>query len=412
MTVSRWVAMSIALVAGVAAGAATPQPVGQFVDHRDIGGPAHPGNTSYDAKTGIYSITGGGSNMWADHDAFQFTWKPMSGNVAMQTDLDFTSPKPAPTAGGFLHRKGGIVLRQDLDPDSAYVDAIRMSNDQLSLQYREVKGGQTRLIWINTSRLGTVKLEKIGDYAYLSVPGPDGKLHRAGGSFKLKITGTYYIGLGVCAHDDTTSETMAFSKVKITPLAANATGRSNDTALQTIQVANEFEQTVLHRSAGPIAIAGWSPDGKDIVYRTGGALYSATGWDSDRVAKRGSAVPPLAAVPAGAWVYSSAPAGSVSGLWRARADGTARTLVATGPGSAFEPRLSPDGKWLVYLATDAATNSLPPIADVALRRMPVEGGVPQPEKTITLSKFRGGAGSLVSAAWSPDSRLIAFLTRD
>jgi TolB protein len=412
MTVSRWVAMSIALVAGVAAGAATPQPVGQFVDHRDLGGPAHPGTTSYDAKTGTYSITGGGSNMWAGHDAFQFAWKPMSGNVAMQTDLDFTSPKPSPTAGGFLHRKGGVVLRQDLDPDSAYVDAIRMSNDQLSLQYREVKGGQTRLIWINTSRLGTVKLEKIGDYAYLSVPGPDGKLHRAGGSFKLKITGTYYIGLGVCAHDDTTSETMAFSKVKITPLPASATGRSNDTALQTIQVANEFEQTVLHRGTGPIEIAGWSPDGKDIVYRTGGAAWSATGWDSDRVEKLAGATPALAAVPAGDWVYSGAPAGSGSGLWRARADGSARTRIDTGAGSAFDPRLSPDGKWLVYLATEMPTRTLAAATDVALRRMPVADGVPQPDKAITLSKFRGGAGSLARAAWSPDSRLIAFVTRD
>lgn len=411
MTVSRWIAMSVALVAGAAAGAATPQPVGQFVDHRDIGTPQFPGSSTHDAKTGTYTVTGGGTNMWAGHDDFQFMWKPMSGNVAMQTDLDFTSPKPAPTAGGFLHRKGGVVLRQDLDPDSAYVDAIRMSNDQLSLQYREVKGGPTRLIWINTSRLGTVKLEKVGDYAYLSVPGPDGKLRRAGGSFKLKITGTYYIGLGVCAHDNSTRETMAFRNVKIASLPANAAGRSNDTALQTIQVANEFEQTVLHRGTGSIAVAGWSPDGKDIVYRTGGALYRAVAWDSDQVAKV-AATPRLAApTPASQWVYSSAPAGSGMGLWRAHADGSARTRITT-EGSAFDPRLSPDGKWLVYLSTAAPARTLGATADVALRRMPVADGVPQPDKTITLSKFRGGAGSLDKAAWSPDSRLIAFVTRD
>ena len=64
------------------------------------------------------------------------------------------------------------------------------------------------------------------------------------------------------------------------------------------------------------------------------------------------------------------------------------------------------------LVTEAPTPTLAATADVALRRMPVEDGVPQPDKTITLSKFRGGAGSLGKAAWSPDSRLIAFVTRD
>src|SRR5665213_1839696 len=215
------------------------EPLGQFAGNQDIGKPRHPGSASYDARIGTYRITAGGQNMWANHDDFHYVWKKMSGNVRATVDVSFVSPSPPPGAPGVIHRKGGIVLRQDLDPDSAYVDVLRMGNQQLSLQVREKKGDETHLIWINTARQGAVRLEKIGDYVYLSVPGADGKLHHAGGSFKLHIPGPYYIGLGVCPHDDDKTETMDFTNVKFEP--AHGVAFPRDATLQTMAVANAHE---------------------------------------------------------------------------------------------------------------------------------------------------------------------------
>ncbi len=182
-----------------------------------------------------------------------YAYKRMSGDFRATVDLKFTSPTPKEGAPGFLHRKGGIVVRQDLDTDSAYVDVLRMGNAQMSIQYRETKGGLTHLIWINTPRQASVRMEKIGDYFYISVLGRDGRLRRAGGSFKVKLTGPYYFGLGVCPHDDNITETMEFTNLRIdrpAPFPKQFT-------LQTMRVANQVEQ---------IAVGGRSPpDGSRLV---------------------------------------------------------------------------------------------------------------------------------------------------
>jgi hypothetical protein len=256
----------VPIVAAMIATAASAGPIGQFTGHQDVGQPASPGAAAYDAVTGTHRVTGVGRNMWADHDDFHYAWKRMSGDVIADTRLAFVTPPPAPDATGFLHRKGGIVLRQDLDPDSAYVDVLRMGNQQMSLQYREVKGGPTRLIWVNTPRQDAVRLVKIGDYAYLSVLGADGKLHPAGGSFKLRITGPFYIGLGVCPHDDKAQEVMDFRDVRIRALP-RGTRKPGGQTLQTINIATVAEQTAIYHGDTPIAARGWSGDSHWVYFK-------------------------------------------------------------------------------------------------------------------------------------------------
>jgi len=406
----------IALATCLAPQFAAAAPVGQFTDQRDIGDPKLPGSAIYDPASGAYRVVGGGGNMWTDHDSFHFVWKTVpAGDIAMSADLSFKSPAPAPDAPGYVHRKGGLIIRQDLDPDSAYVDALRMGNQQLSLQYREVKGGQTRLIWVNTPYQEKVRLERIGDYVYLSVPDAKGKLHHAGGSFKIKLTGPYLVGLGVCAHDNNSAETMEFRNVKIEPIAPKQGKPVLESTIQTIDMRTPAEQTAIYNTVGHLASPSWSADGKSIVYRNRGALYRV-GLEGGAPIKIGPAKSRGTArdvSPDGQWTYYQAPGNGAMKLWRMHPDGSGKVQLTTNTDTSdWFAHPSPDGKWIVYLSTGAGTAAAkPPVnKDVELRLMPVVNGVPQADKVITLSELVGGAGTIDAPNWSPDSRSVAFVS--
>ena len=53
------------------------QNVGVFDGHKDVGYILHPGNAAYNTSTGVYELSGSGSNIWFTHDDFHYLWKRM-----------------------------------------------------------------------------------------------------------------------------------------------------------------------------------------------------------------------------------------------------------------------------------------------------------------------------------------------
>src|SRR5216683_2412540 len=184
-------------------------PIGAFEDQSDVGKPAHSGSVDYDTPRKTYLITGGGKNMWGAEDQFHYVWKRMSGDVSLAATVHWPTPGKEP------HRKACLIIRQSLDPDSAYIDAALHGDGLTSLQYREARGERTYEIQSNVSRPTRVRLEKQGDRIFMAVAAPGEPLRLAGGSFKLQLKEPFYVGLGVCAHNDTVLEKAEFSEVEL-----------------------------------------------------------------------------------------------------------------------------------------------------------------------------------------------------
>src|SRR6478752_2260247 len=87
--------------------------LGQFESSADVGVTPQKGKVEFDAAAGEYRVTGGGDNIWASADAFQFAWKKMSGDVAFTADVRFIG------TGAVAHRKAALMIRQSLEPGSA-----------------------------------------------------------------------------------------------------------------------------------------------------------------------------------------------------------------------------------------------------------------------------------------------------
>jgi TolB protein len=245
---------------------ARSSPLGIFSKQADIGSVAKPGSAGFDPSNGEYLIAGGGGNMWFTNDAFHFVWKKMSGDFMLTADIRWIGTNGNP------HRKACLLVRQSLDPKSAYVDVAVHGVGLTSLQYREADGDTTHEIQSNISAPARVRLEKRGDYISMWLAPTGGELKPAGGYLSVPFKGKFYVGLGVCAHDNKTIEQAVFSNVELKPVSTSTnTGTILESTLETIEVASADRRVVYH-ARDHIEAPNWSRDGGYFLFNSNGRI--------------------------------------------------------------------------------------------------------------------------------------------
>src|SRR3989449_10039480 len=209
-----------------------------------------------------------------------------------------------------------------------------------------------------------------------------------------------YVGLFVCAHNDSVVETATFRDVRITRPARHDFVPYQDyigSSLETLDVATGH-RTIVYRSPESLQAPNWSRDGKALIYNSNGRLFwfdlasgrpvalntgFATRNNNDHVLSfdgRSIAISHHSAEDHDASIVYTVPVGG----------GTPRRVTALGP--SYLHGWSPDGRFLVYTGERNG--------EVGVYRRPVDGG----EET----RLTSTPGLDDGPEYSPDGRYIYF----
>jgi len=238
---------------------------GIFDAHTDVGATKLPGSVEFDDARRSYVVAGGGANMWFTNDAFHFVWKILSGDVTLAADISFLGE------GGDPHRKACLLVRQSLEPNAAYADAALHGDGLTSLQYREASNERTYEIQSAVSRPKRLRIEKRGRYVSMSFAGADGELRPAGGSFRLDLKEPFYVGLGVCAHNNERIEKAVFSNVALNTEPVSGP-RKLICTLETVPLSSK-DRRVVWTTTNHIEAPNWSRDGNSLLFNGRGRIY-------------------------------------------------------------------------------------------------------------------------------------------
>jgi len=199
--------LAFALAVGI--GSAQPSGLGLFANQGSVGQVPPGGNAVYDAAKGEYRIAGGGSNIWYDTDAFYFVWKQSSGDLSLTADVQWVG------TSSVAHRKAVLMIRQSLDPGSAYADAVSHGDGLTSLQFRGAANEHTYQVFTQVEGPARLRIARQGSRFTMYAGKPGEELKAVGPVEFVSLKDPVYVGLGVCSHTPTTLETAVFSNVKL-----------------------------------------------------------------------------------------------------------------------------------------------------------------------------------------------------
>src|SRR5256712_2183685 len=384
----------IASLAVAAARAPAQHPsLGVFQGQTDVGQVSRQGSVTYDAGRERYTIAGSGANMWLDRGAFPRGGTGIPGKFILTARAGFDGPGVEP------HRKFGWSVRSDLASGSPHVTAAVHGDGLVALQFRRTAGGATEEVRSPVTAPDIIQLERVGDSYVLSAA-------RFGDTLAaVRIAGPAlgdqpYVGLFVCAHNDSVVEQATFRDVRITAPARAGFVPYQDYVGSNLEILDVVsgDRTIVYRSPESLQAPNWTTDGKALIYNSRGLLYRfdlvdrrpvvvstgfATSNNNDHVLSfdgRTLAISHHSSEDHNASIVYTVPVGG----------GTPRRVTRQGP--SYLHGWSPDGKFLVYTGERGG--------EFDVYRISVEGG----DET----RLTSAPGLDDGPEYSPDGRYIYF----
>ncbi len=164
-------------------------------------------------RSGIYTVTAAGRDVWGTSDELQFVSRTLSGDGDVTARIDsLAAPR--------LWTKAGIMIRGSADPGAPHAFMLVSGGKGLAFQRRTVQDGLTTTTdggpgtaprWLRLSRRGT----RISAYASI-----DGGAWRLVGTDTIKMGEQVFAGLALSSHDPVAKATAVFSNVSVVPAPA------------------------------------------------------------------------------------------------------------------------------------------------------------------------------------------------
>ena len=190
----------------VTAGAALTPPPAPWADS-DVGSPAVAGSASY--ANGVFTVNGGGADIWGGTDQFNYVSQPLTGNASIVAQVTAQSNTDA-------WAKSGVMIKQSTATGSNYALLAVTPGNGVAFQSdfnSSTSGGSYTFpnAWLKLTRTGS---------SITAFSSADGTTWTQVGAATISLTDPVTIGLFNCAHNGSALNTATFDNVSVTAGAA------------------------------------------------------------------------------------------------------------------------------------------------------------------------------------------------
>lgn len=211
----------------------------------DIGSVGNAGSATI--YNGLFTINGSGADIWNNADAFHYVYRKVSGDCVITARIASLQNTDA-------WAKSGVMIRETLNPGSAFADCVVTPGNGTSFQWRQTAnggcdytGGGSKVVpyWMRLSRTGNV----ITGYQ-----SPDGITWTQIGSEAFTMGTNVYVGLCTTAHNNSKLCTSTLDNVSVSEEGSLAFSN----ALYTVSEQGVSATITVSRTGGSLDAVGVS----------------------------------------------------------------------------------------------------------------------------------------------------------